>query len=250
MDISKLQDLSLENDCFDIFDYISDIIFFLKSKDGVFMKVNNTFLKTFGYSSKNDVIGKTDRELFSKDLADMYKHSDKQLLCGELEIYQKEELIYSQNDCVNKYLTTKFPIRDNDGEINAIVGITRNILNLRESCQSAPALQRALDYIDENYMEDIKITTLSDMSHMSDSTFLRTFKKDFNLTPKRYIISRRLKKVAEYLNQTDKPFCEISILCGFSDQSHMTREFRKVTGITPSSYLRRVKAELEVAQLS
>ena len=94
-------------------------------------------------------------------------------------------------------------------------------------------------------MEDIKITTLSNMSNMSDSTFLRTFKKDFNLTPKRYIISRRLKKVAEYLDQTNKSFCEISILCGFSDQSHMTREFRKVTGVTPTSYLRRAKLEPE-----
>ena len=237
--------MTLENNCFDIFDYISDIIFFLKSKDGVFMKVNDAFLKAFGYTSKTDVIGKTDHQLFSKELAEMYKYSDRQLLGGELEIYQKEETIYSQDDSVNKYLTTKFPIRDGNGEINAIVGITRNILNLRESCQSTPVLQRALDFIDENYMEDIKITTLSNMSNMSDSTFLRTFKKDFNLTPKRYIISRRLKKVAEYLDQTNKSFCEISILCGFSDQSHMTREFRKVTGVTPTSYLRRSKLEPE-----
>lgn len=242
MNAESIQKLALETKCFALFDYINDIIFFMKNCDGVFIEVNNGFLKTLGFSKKEDVIGKTDYELFKTDVADIYKSSDKLLLDGALSVYHQEEII-QKNSCITKFLTTKFPIKNEQGDVDAIIGITRDVVHVKESNQYRSQLQKALDYIDIHCAEDIKITELSSMSNMSDSTFLRTFKRDFNMTPKRYIISRRLKKVTKMIRETNLPFCDISIQCGFSDQSHMTREFRRVKGITPSQFLNQLKQE-------
>lgn len=234
---------SLNPEYFEIFDYLTDILVFIKDKEGKFLNANTCFLNTFGLKDKSDVIGKTDEEVFGQKLAEVYTYGDKKILNGELSVFHKEESLYTLNSTyTTKYLTTKYPVKDNNGKVFAVIGISRDALNLREATRTSNQLKKALDYIDENYMNDIKITTLSEMSNMSDSTFLRTFKRDFSLTPKRYIISRRLKKVAELLSTSDKAFCEISILCGFSDQSHMTREFKRVTGITPSAYQRKMQA--------
>lgn len=242
---------NLNPEYFEIFDYLTDILVFVKNKEGEFLNANASFLNTFGFSDKEDVIGKTDRELFGPKLAEVYTIGDKKILNGELSVFHQEESIYTINSTsTTKYLTTKYPIKDDNGKVFAIIGISRDALNLREATRTSNQLKKALDYIDENYMNDIKITTLSEMSHMSDSTFLRTFKRDFSLTPKRYIISRRLKKVAEFLVSSNKPFCEISIQCGFSDQSHMTREFKRVTGITPSAYQRKMKNEMQMSSVS
>ena len=241
---------SLNPEYFEIFDYLTDILVFIKDKQGAFLNANTCFIDTFGLKDKEEVVGKTDLELFGPKLADVYTIGDRKILNGELPVFHQEELIYTLNsDHTTKFLTTKYPIKDSEGKVYAVIGISRDALNLREATRSSNQLKKALDYIDTNYMKDIKITTLSEMSNMSDSTFLRTFKRDFNLTPKRYIISRRLKKVAEFLVGSDKPFCEISILCGFSDQSHMTREFKRVTGITPSADQRKMKAEVSLEKV-
>ena len=227
---------------FEIFDYLTDILVFVKNEKGEFIKANTGFLNTFGFDDRKDVIGKTDQELFGSKFAGIYTIGDQKILSGELSVFHREESIFINNfSSATKYLTTKYPIKDDSGKILAVIGLSRSILNLREATKSSNHLKKALDYIDENYMNEIKVGTLSYMSHMSDSTFLRTFKKEFSLTPKRYIIFRRLKKVAELLVYSDKTFYEISICCGFSDQSHMARAFRRLIGTTPSAYQRRMK---------
>ena len=231
--------------CISLFDYMDDVIFFVKNKAGEFVNVNTGFINTFGFTDKEEVIGKTDYDLFKPSLADMYHHSDELLIQGKLEIYHKEEVI-QQKEILCNYITTKFPVKTDNDEVAAVIGITRNILNCRESTIYSPLIKKALDYIDNHYNEEIRITDLSSLSNMSDSTFLRAFKRDFGLTPKRYIITRRLKMVAKMIEESNKPFCEISVNCGFSDQSHMSREFKKVTGITPSLFQERVRLKNKI----
>lgn len=62
------------------------------------------------------------------------------------------------------------------------------------------------------------------------------FKQSTGLTPHQYVIARRLNRAQVLLATTDLTILEICFRVGFKSQSHFTRLFRKLTGITPRAY--------------
>jgi AraC-like DNA-binding protein len=72
--------------------------------------------------------------------------------------------------------------------------------------------------------------------HMSVRTFERRFQGRFHLTPQRYLKKLRLRIASRALVYTRQSLAEVALGCGFSDQSHFTREFRRYFGRTPREY--------------
>jgi transcriptional regulator GlxA family with amidase domain len=66
--------------------------------------------------------------------------------------------------------------------------------------------------------------------------FVRAFKRSEGVTPHDYLVQCRVRRAQELMTGTDLPLSEIAVACGFSDQSHYTRQFRARVGITPSRY--------------
>jgi transcriptional regulator GlxA family with amidase domain len=66
--------------------------------------------------------------------------------------------------------------------------------------------------------------------------FARMFKQTVGVSPHCYVLQCRVKRTQELLADTDMPLSEIAIAVGFSDQSHYTRWFREIVGITPGNY--------------
>ena len=60
-----------------LFEYLSDVYFFIKDREGRFMKVNGNFLKLFGYKKEEEVVGLTDFDMVSRELAIKYENDDK-----------------------------------------------------------------------------------------------------------------------------------------------------------------------------
>ena len=71
---------------------------------------------------------------------------------------------------------------------------------------------------------------------MSVRTFERKFRSRFHLTPQRYLKKLRLRMASRALVYTGQSLAEVAVGCGFSDQSHFTREFRRYFGRTPREY--------------
>ena len=74
------------------------------------------------------------------------------------------------------------------------------------------------------------------MSNMSLRAFERQFLAAFHLTPQRFLRKLRLRLASRALMDTDESLAEIALKCGFSDQSHFSREFRRQFGRTPREY--------------
>lgn len=100
---------------------------------------------------------------------------------------------------------------------------------------SKRALKAATDYIGDNLEKDLTLAEISGAAHMSPYHFSRLFKQSTGLTPHRYVIERRVQRAKELLVGSTLPIAEISILCGFANQSHLNRHFKSVFGVNPKA---------------
>jgi AraC family transcriptional regulator len=66
--------------------------------------------------------------------------------------------------------------------------------------------------------------------------FAATFRRSFGCSPGEYLRRRRLQVVRERLRDPELPLAQIAVDAGFADQSHLTRSFKRFTGMTPGQY--------------
>ena len=95
---------------------------------------------------------------------------------------------------------------------------------------------RVLRYIDENLERKISLVDLAAIAQLSQHHFARAFKQSLGSSPHQYLIQTRVLRAQQLLKNTDLEIDEIAIACGFSNQSHLHRHFKKLTGITPKQF--------------
>lgn len=94
------------------------------------------------------------------------------------------------------------------------------------------------NYIQEHLHENISLPDLAGTLSLSRFHFSRRFRNATGTTPHRFVLERRVEHAQELLRKTGAPLSEVAGACGFSDQSHMTRVFRRSLRITPAQYRR------------
>lgn len=92
------------------------------------------------------------------------------------------------------------------------------------------------NYINKNYMEEIRLNTLADLAGMSSSAFSRFFKLHTGKNLSDYIIEIRLGFASRALVDTSRSISEISFDCGFNNLSNFNRIFKKKKGCSPSEF--------------
>ncbi len=102
---------------------------------------------------------------------------------------------------------------------------------------SQSTLQQVTEYIHEHLHQDLKLVELSAIAQLSPYHFLRLFKQRIGITPHQYILQRRIEKAKHLLKHSELSIADIAVLTGFSDQSHLTRCFKRIVGITPKQLL-------------
>jgi AraC-like DNA-binding protein len=99
----------------------------------------------------------------------------------------------------------------------------------------SPALKnRICAYIESHLDEKISLDVLSTMAGLSAYHFARAFRQSLGAPPHGYVLQRRLERVKALLRDSKLPLSEIALATGFSDQSHLARHFRRMTGRSPS----------------
>ncbi|MBM0107061.1 helix-turn-helix transcriptional regulator [Steroidobacter sp. S1-65] len=97
---------------------------------------------------------------------------------------------------------------------------------------------RVVQYIEENLSQSISTADLLALTQISAGHFFRSFRVTFGEAPFAYIARRRVERAQELMLTTSEPLCQIALACGLCDQSHLTRQFRRVVGVTPHAWRR------------
>lgn len=104
---------------------------------------------------------------------------------------------------------------------------------------SRRSLNRACSFIAENLGERFTLDDLARQAGVSRFHFARLFRVSTGDSPMAYLLKSRIERAKQMLLQDDRPVCEIAAVLGFCDQSHLTRTFRRLTGLTPREFARR-----------
>ncbi|MBD2038969.1 helix-turn-helix domain-containing protein [Leptolyngbya sp. FACHB-321] len=97
-------------------------------------------------------------------------------------------------------------------------------------------LLQVLEYINEHLDEDIRLSSLAQLLGMSQFHFSHVFKQSIGTAPYQYLLQQRVERAKQLLKQTDQSVMEIALLCGFNSHSHLSKQFRQLTGVTPTAY--------------
>lgn len=116
----------------------------------------------------------------------------------------------------------------------------RGALPRRATAGGLPAwrAEKIRRHVDEHLTSTITSEDLTAVAGMSTSHFFRSFKISFGETPFSYVARCRIQRAQQLMLTTDAPLCEIALACGFCDQSHFTRVFRRYTGRSPYAWRR------------
>ena len=93
-------------------------------------------------------------------------------------------------------------------------------------------------YIDEHFMEDITLQTLSDLTYLNKYYLVHSFTKHFGCSPISYLNDKRIEESKNLLETTNHSIAAIASMIGFSSQSYFSQSFKKNTFMTPNEYRR------------
>lgn len=97
------------------------------------------------------------------------------------------------------------------------------------------ATKRAKAFIDDSLDEGICLDELEHVTGYDRWQLSRDFRSLYGTSPNRYLIHRRLERARELLIN-NVPISSIAIDCGFADQSHLGRHFKKTYGLSPKAW--------------
>ena len=112
----------------------------------------------------------------------------------------------------------------------------RPALQESEKVSVAPrSVINAMKYIHENYSGEVSLADIAGAAHLSSYHLTRVFKKATGMSPHQYLVQVRVNSARALLTAGagDRSLAEIAAAVGFADQSHLTRHFKRMLGITP-----------------
>lgn len=94
----------------------------------------------------------------------------------------------------------------------------------------------AKKFIDENYFLDITVFEIAAYFSVSEGYFTHLFTKYIGVSPKKYLISKRIEEAKKLLETTELSSSEIAKKVGYVSVSRFYDAFRKIENITPTAY--------------
>ena len=219
-----------------LFDRIVDIVFFVKDIDARYTVVNHTLVNRCDVGGKADLLGRTVLDIFPAPYGQSYYDQDRRVLdkgspvCDQLELH-----LYVQGEhgwCI----TNKVPLRDGDGVVSGLVGLSQDLHAPAEGGRGFQELSESIRYIQSRFGEQLRVEELATMSSLSVYQYEQRMKKIFFLTAGQFIAKTRIDAACELLKADELSIAEIAAACGFFDQSAFTRQFKATTGLTPGKF--------------
>ena len=221
-----------------LFDALPDVHLFVKDRESRFVKVNAAWLAIHGLATEADAVGKSDEDFHPPALAAQYVAEDRRVMRSGKPLRDQAWLVGDHAGLPQWYLCTKLPLFDGDGRVVGLAGILRPFDQAGSPPHEYGRLTPVLEQVATNYHRPLSVAGLATRAGLSASQLQREFRRLFNITVGDYILWLRLLMARRRLRSTTDTIGRIAAECGFYDQAHFTRAFKKHTGQTPLAYRR------------
>lgn len=124
-----------------------------------------------------------------------------------------------------------------------LTGLIRRHASQRPEPRHAGArreLERVRDYIRDNFASEIGLERIASLAGLSPWHVARGFTRSFGVPPHAYQIQMRVAEARRLLSSGES-VADVAAAAGFTDQSHLTRHFKRLTGMTPGRYRKNVQ---------
>lgn len=219
-----------------LFDRVPDIAFSIKDRAGRYVSINEAFAKRCGLRNKDEAIGHTAHELFPAHMADRYVEQDEQLFKTGKPVVDNLDLTLYNDRQPGWCLTNKTPLLDRAGQVIGLACLSKDLHEPSRAGFIDERFAQTIDHVLAHCAEALRIDDLAEMAGLSTAQFERRTKKIFQLSAGQFIMKTRIDAAAQRLAEGAESIADIALHCGFCDQSALSRQFRQLTGLSPSQY--------------
>lgn len=147
-------------------------------------------------------------------------------------IYKRLYLLMKFNDALFSKLSWECELIDT---INFILKTNTKVHSETKLSSHNQLIKYAKEFIKDNYNQSFSLDDFSKEFNISKFHFLRLFKQHTSVSPHTYLMIRKVEKAKQFL-RNGLGISEVAFLCGFTDQSHLNKKFKQLTGLTPGIY--------------
>lgn len=169
----------------------------------------------FEITGKNDLPYFTPQVIFHSDLVPLLRELHLIVMQEEKDFRKEEIFFFLLEQLIREYTEQGIP---------------------SASVQQSTEIKSICDFLEENYMKDITLNDLSDLTGLSKYYLLRSFTKQKGISPYSYLETIRIDKAKNLLKQGVLPI-DVALQTGFTDQSHFSHFFKRFIGLTPKQYM-------------
>ena len=105
-------------------------------------------------------------------------------------------------------------------------------------------VRKVREYVDAHIADRVFVLDLSAVLNLSEAHFARMFKRTFGLSPHAFVLQRRLELAVRLMLESTESLTDIALCCGFTDQAHLCKHFRRSMGQPPATWRRARRGEL------
>jgi AraC-like DNA-binding protein len=219
-----------------LFDYLREIVFFIKNAQGQYLVVNNTLVERCGASSKSQLIGRTSAEVLQSPFGDSFVAQDRKIVrTGQPLLGQLEMHVYPLRE-IGWCLTNKLPLKSRDGNVIGLVGVSQDLRLPNMDTVEYEHIAEAISHAEANIEVPPTVKELAELAEMSRYQLDNRMRRVFGLTTGQWLLKQRIDTARHQLQETNLPIANIALNVGYADQSAFSRQFRHAIGLTPRDY--------------
>jgi AraC-like DNA-binding protein len=219
-----------------LFDFLPNVFLHIKDIHQQFLWMNVALREHLGEKENMGFLNKTDSDYFDPNLVFLYQREDNEVITTRRPVFNQPWFVPGQNNEQKWFLSSKIPLLDAEGKVVATAGLMRNLSQEYETANPLNEMKTVIDYIFAHYHEKITLDTLASLVFLSPRQFERRFYEIFCLSPSNFILKVRIDKAIRCLVESEVSITQIAINCGFYDNSYFTRQFKKMTEMSPLQF--------------
>jgi AraC-like DNA-binding protein len=246
MDAKKLRDTLFDSlqdaaQLLRLFDFLPNVYLYVKDRQGRFVAVNENQSQLRGLGDQSQFWGKTDLDIHPAYWGLKYQEEDRRVMEGGREIPHQVWLVPVAKGRLGTFISSKIPLRGKRGDVIGIAGVMYRIDSDGEHHTRSDPVEKATGIIGDQFSGPLSVAEIAAAVGLSVSQLNRRFRSKYKIPPSEYLQRVRVYQASRLLTDSDLSIIAVALRCGFYDQAHLSRMFRKWMNVSPKDFRRQSK---------